>query len=223
MSLNARKVASSGGNFNIDPLEAGTYPIRLVQVISLGLQPQRPFKGEEKPPKQEIMLTYEFLDEFLKDEDGKELEDKPRWLSETLPLNNLENDRANSTKRYYAFDPSEEAKGDWTELVGTPAMATVVINPSSKGDGKIYENIASVSTMRAKEAGKAPDLVNPPKVFDIDEPDMDVFNSLPEWIQNKMKGNLEFSGSPLEAALGEGSVDSAADKQDESQGDGADW
>lgn len=208
MSLNARKVASSGGNFNIDPLEAGTYPIRLVQVLSLGLQPQRPFKGEEKPPKEELMLTYEFLDEFLKGEDGEDLEDKPRWLSETLPLNNLENDRANSTKRYYAFDPKEASGGDWAELVGTPAMATVVLNPSRKDPSKIYENIASVSTMRAKEATKATELVNQPKVFDIDAPDMDVFNSLPEWIQEKMKNNLEFSGSPLEAALG-GDTDSA--------------
>jgi hypothetical protein len=221
-SLNARKVASSGGNFNIDPLEAGTYPIRLVQVISLGLQPQRPFKGEEKPPKQEIMLTYEFLDEFLKDEDGKELEDKPRWLSETLPLNNLENDRANSTKRYYAFDPSEDAKGDWTELVGTPAMATVVLNASRKDPNKIFENIASVSTMRAKEAGKAADLVNPTKVFDIDDPDMGVFNSLPEWIQNKMKDNLEFSGSPLEEALG--AADGVKAKENgPDEDDGGDW
>ena len=56
--------------------------------------------------------------------------------------------------------------------------------------------------MRAKEAAKAPALVNPTKVFDIDEPDMEVFNSLPEWIQEKMKNNLNFSGSPLEAALG---------------------
>lgn len=206
MSLNARKVPSSGGDFNKDPLEAGAYPTRLVQILSLGLQPQRPFKGEEKPPKQEIMLTYEFLDEFLKDEDGNELPDKPRWLSETLPLNNLDNDRANSTKRYYAFDPTEEHKGDWTKLIGTPAMVTVVLNPSRKDPNKIYENIASVSTMRAKEASKAPELVNPPKIFDIDEPDMEIFGSLPQWIQDKMKENLEFSGSALEAALGEGGV-----------------
>ena len=222
MALNARKVASSGGDFNKDPLEAGTYPIRLVQVLSLGLQPQRPFKGEEKPPKQEIMLTYEFLDEFLKDEDGEELLDKPRWLSETLPLNNLENDRANSTKRYYAFDPSEEEGGDWAALVGTPAMATVVLNPSRKDPSKIYENIASVSTMRAKEAGKAADLVNPTKVFDIDEPDMKVFNTIPEWIQKKMKENLEFSGSALEKALGENAV-SPNDSQEGTNADGGDW
>lgn len=202
MSLNARKVASSGGNFNIPTLEAGAYPIRLVQVLSLGLQPQRPYKGEEKPPKDEIMLTHEFLDEFLKDEDGGDILDKPRWLSETLPLNNLDNERANSTKRYYAFDPKEEHGGDWAELVGTPAMATVVLNASRKDPNKVYENIQGISTMRAKEAAKAPALVNSPKVFDIDSPDMDIFNSLPEWIQTKMKDNLNFSGSALEKALG---------------------
>jgi hypothetical protein len=47
-----------------------------------------------------------------------------------------------------------------------------------------------------------PPLVNPPKVFDLDEPDMDVFGSIPEWIQKKIKGNLNFQGSVLQRNLG---------------------
>ncbi|MOA43842.1 hypothetical protein D3C78_1660410 [compost metagenome] len=55
--------------------------------------------------------------------------------------------------------------------------------------------------MRPKDAAKAPELVNPVKVFVLDEPDMEVFLSLPQWLQDKIKGNLEFNGSPLQKAL----------------------
>jgi hypothetical protein len=41
-------------------------------------------------------------------------------------------------------------------------------------------------------------------VFDLDEPDMEVFNALPDWIKDKIKGNLNFQGSPLQAALEKG-------------------
>jgi hypothetical protein len=207
MSLNAKNIPmAGGGNYERpDPLEPGSYPARLVQVILLGIQAQRPFQGEDKPPQLEVMLTYEFLDEFLKDEEGNDIEDKPRWLSETIPLHNLAVDRAKSTKRYYALDPNDEYDGDWSQLLGKPCMVNV-INREGKGKnaGKIYENISDISTMRPKEAAKAPELVTPAKVFDFYEPDMDVFNALPEWIQSKMKEALDFEGSALETAIEEG-------------------
>ena len=210
MSLNARNIPMAGGGDKNrpDPLDPGTYPARLVQVLLLGVQPQRPYKGEEKPPKLEIMLTYEFLDEFMKDEDGDDLEDKPRWLSETLPFNNLEADLAKSTKRYYALDPNTEHGGDWSQLVETACMVTVIQNEGQgKNAGRFYENIAGVSSMRPKEAAKAPALKNPAKVFDFYEPDMTIFGSLPQWLQDKMKGAVDFGGSALEKALKAGPQD----------------
>jgi len=204
-----------------DPLEAGTYPARLVQVLTLGLQPQRPFKGEEKPPVDELMVTYEFLDEFLTDEEtGEELLDKPRWLSEDFPFYPLSSDKAKSSKRYHAFDPKEEFDGDWSEILGDPCLVTIVQNPGKgANEGVIYENVAGVSAMRGKDADKAEELKNPPKLFNIDEPDMEIFLSLPEWIQDKMKSNLNFEGSALERAIKnhKGSVDSGAPTKDEDQ------
>ena len=72
MGLNAKKVAHTGGSKGPaqEPIEPGTYPVRVAQIIDLGLQPQRPYQGQEKPPAYEIMMTYEFLDEFCLDEDG---------------------------------------------------------------------------------------------------------------------------------------------------------
>lgn len=181
---------------NITP---GNYPARLVQLIDLGLQPQRAYQGKDKPPAQEIMLTYELVDEYMKDEVGEDIEDKPRWISETLPFFGLHADKAKSTQRYHAFDPNEDWAGDFSQAVGLPINVTIVNNPAA--NGKIYDNIAGISPMRPRDAQACPELKNPAKVFDLDNPDLEVFNSFPEWIQTKIKGNLNFAGSKLEKAL----------------------
>ena len=105
MALNAT-TAPVGAGKQFPNMEAGTYPTRIVIVADLGLQAQRPFSGsDQKEPRREVLLTYEFTDEFQKDDDGEDIADKPRWLTETFPLYNLGADRAKSTKRYNALDP----------------------------------------------------------------------------------------------------------------------
>jgi hypothetical protein len=202
MALNAKKIGNGGGNrtpqANIEP---GTYPARLVQIIDLGLQAQRPYQGKDKPPAQEIMLTYELVDTFMVDEKGEELTDKPRWISETLPFYGLYADKAKSTQRYNALDPSGEFDGDFAKAIGQPINVTIVNN--AVGD-KVYDNIATISAMRPRDADKCPELVNPAKLLDLDAPDLDVFNALPEWLREKIKGNLNYKGSPLEQLLGGG-------------------
>lgn len=203
MGLNAAKVAYVSNKKQPDPMEAGTYPARLVQVIDLGVQEQQPFKGEPKPPAHEIMTTYEFVDEFLKDDDGNDMEDKPRWLSENFVLHNLSSELAKSTKRYLAIDPDISMDGDWTSLTGRAAMVTVVANPGQgKNAGKVFNRIASTSTARAKEAAKFPELKNPAKVFDqSDVSTVDIFFTLPDWLREKIKTGLEWEGSKMAKAV----------------------
>jgi len=202
MPLNARKLPNTNSGPKAPPMEPGTYPARVVQIIDLGLQPQRPYKGEEKKPAYEIMVTYEFVDEFLKDEEGEDRLDKPRWLSETFPLHSLQADRAKSTARYYALDPDEVHEGDWSKLLETPCMVTVVNNVGQgKNAGTVYDNITAVSTMREKEAKRLAPLVNEPKYIALDEDDAEKFLTLPEWLQNKIKEGLEFDGTELDKAL----------------------
>lgn len=202
MSLNARNYKQESKFKAPEALEVGTYPARVVQVIALGMQKQDPYQGQEKAPKDELYVTYELLDEFLLDEEGEELKDKPRWLSETFTMNSLDSDLAKSTKRYMALDPSLTHDGDWSEMVGAACMVTITRNEGKgKNAGRTFNNISSVQTMRTKEADKAPALVNEGKVFDISDPDMDVFLALPTFLQDKMKANLDFGGSALEKAI----------------------
>jgi len=192
MAMNARKVKNNSGP-KAPLIDEGAYPSRLQGVVDLGLQPQE-YAGETKTPKNELWTTYELSDEFMPDENGEPDESKPRWFSERFALNNLDSDLAKSTKRYYALDPNEEEEGDWAALIGRPVITTIV----KKGE---YNNIGGTSTMRPKEAAKLPELVNAPRIFSMDEPDIDVFLSLPTFVQDWIKGGLEFEGSKLDELL----------------------
>jgi hypothetical protein len=216
MGINSKSVPSNGNGGNKpDPIEAGNYPARLVQVIDLGLQPQRPFKGEEKPPAYSIYTTYELLDEFMKDADGNDDETKPRWQSEEMPLYNIGADLAKSTKRYKALDADLECEGDWGQLLGMPVTVTITAKEGSgQHAGKVFNNISGTAPMRPKDAAKADELKNPPKMFDLDAPDLEVFQSLPDWLQEKIKGNLEFKGSKLEGMLSGAPADDTPDNPD---------
>ena len=220
MSLNVKTAPKAGRNrVNQPTLEPATYPARVAQIIDFGVQPQRPYKGKDKPPAHEISLSYELLDAFMVDENGKELEDKPRWISETFALRNIDADLAKSTKRYMALDPNMDAGGDFTRLIGTPCLVTVAVN--TVGD-KVYENVSAVTPMRAKEAEKAVELKNTPRVFTLDDPDMKVWETFPDWIKKKIKENLEFRGSKLENALVD-SVDADEQNDGDDESTDEDW
>lgn len=203
MAINS-KTAPSGGGTTQEAIEPGSYPGRLVQIIDFGLQAQE-FEGESKPPRKEIGTTYELLDEFMKDDEGEDITDKPRWQSESFPLHNLAADRAKSTQRYFALDPRDEYDGDWEKLLGTPVMITITqAAGKGKNKGKVYNNIASVSTMRAKEAAAAPKLKNEPRFLDLEvvnDANLQLFTDLPQWIRDKIKKGLEWQGSEFQIAL----------------------
>jgi hypothetical protein len=199
MALNAKNAGNGKKDRIEQPLiEPGVYPARLVQLIDLGLQAQRPYKGQDKAPVQEIMLTYELVDCFMVNEAGEEVADKPRWISETLPFYGLFADKAKSTQRYHAFDPKDAFDGDFSKAVGLPINVTLVNNIVGE---KVYTNVANVAAMRPRDAAACPELQNPAKTFDLDAPDMEVYNKLPKWIQEKIQENLTFQGSVLEGVL----------------------
>lgn len=205
MALNAKALPKNDSKkfTPAEPLDAGSYPGRVVQIIDFGIQEQHPYKGQAKPPAHILGFTYELSDEFMKDEDGNDIENKPRWVSEDFSFNSLDKDLATSTKRYRALDPNDDCDGDFTKLIGAPGMISVTQRPSKDGT-KIYNNVQNVSPVRAKDAARMPELVNTPVVFMLDEPDLEVFNKFPEFIQTKIKKNLNYAGSALQKLLGEG-------------------
>jgi hypothetical protein len=197
MTLKANN--TGGGGVQQDVLDADNYPARIAQVIDLGLQAQRPYEGKQKRPANEIMVTYELGTEFMKDDDGNDRPDKARWVSERFCLFGLNSERAKSTIRYKALDPKGEFEGDWALMIGK-ACVVAVVNNKSKANGKIYNNVGGV-TGPMKGLAIA-ELVNESKFFSLEDPDLEVFTSLPEWVQGVITSNLEFEGSVLQKELG---------------------
>lgn len=185
-----------------EELAVDNYPCRVAQVIDMGRHHKEEWddrtkkyvKNFEKAPVHLLRLTYEFTTEFMKDENGNELEDKPRWLSEEFPLYALDSELATSTKRMKAFDPDfSKFNGDFSLLLGEPCAVTVAHKQS--GAAKVG-NVA-----KPMKGMSVPELKNPVKMFSLEEPDVDIFRSFPEWIQERIKGNLDFEGSALQKAL----------------------
>lgn len=198
--FNAKDIPFGGGERKRAPAVApGAYPARVSNLVLTGKQPNS-FKGDDKPPALKLRMTYELLDEFLKDDEGKDMLDKPRWVTQEFNLFSLKSDRAISTKVYYALDPQEIYGGDFAKLVGLPCIVTIANEKSKKTDA-IYEKVSAVSAMRDKEAAKAPELVNTPYLFDFYNPDMEVWDKLPEWLQDVIKGAVDFEGGALQKAL----------------------
>lgn len=185
-----------------DELAVDNYPCRVAQVVDMGRHHKEVWNDAtkkfevayDKAPVNLLRLTYEFTTEFMKDEGGAELGDKPRWLSEEFAVYALDNDLATSTKRMRAFDPDFSLfGGDWEQVLTLPCAVTVAHKKS--GAAKVG-NVA-----KPMKGMVVADLKNEPKVFSLDAPDVDVFRSFPEWIQERIKANLDFEGSKLQAAL----------------------
>jgi hypothetical protein len=185
---------TTGGGFEKSLLEESNYMARVVQVIDMGIQPQRAFQGQEKPPVQQIRVTYELVTEFLEGD-----ETKPRWISEQFPLYSLGSDRAKSTKRYLMLDPTREHKGDWSKLVGSPCLVHVT-KWVSKDGSKEGNGVGSVG--KPLSGMPVPELVNEGSFFDYDAPNMDMFTAFPDWLKELLTEAGNYPGSALQQALG---------------------
>ncbi|MDC1406071.1 hypothetical protein N8314_00790 [Akkermansiaceae bacterium] len=70
------KSATSANTSTYTLLEDDVYPARIVKVVFLGSQPQKPYKGKEKPDAVMARVTYEIIGEVItqtRDGESKEL------------------------------------------------------------------------------------------------------------------------------------------------------
>lgn len=85
----------------------------------------------------------------------------------------------------------EEAKAfDITKLLGVQCMINIIHKPSKKDPTRHFEEIAGVTPV--PKGIEVPVQINPTFVLDYDNFDMDKFNTLPDFIKNKMQGSVEY-------------------------------
>lgn len=179
MSLN---VSDSGsGNFELVP--QGVYIGRCFKIIDIGTQ-WIEFKGESKEQKK-LLIMWELLDE-LKMKDGKPFAITKQYTASLSEKANLRADL--EAWRGKKFTAAELESFDLKTILGAYCQLQVVHSE----DGK-YANVNSIMATKEKPAG-----ANPLVSFDIDEPDMEIFETFGEKLKAKIQAAPEFRMAQIE-------------------------
>ena len=167
MTLRRRSAAPTSTAGDYEKLENGEHEGRLIYVGDLGLQ-ERNYKGDEKPPCQQLSLGIEILGKHVTI-DGEE---KPRVLwTQCFNVFHEMDDRGNEFKFYRVFDTSAQAGdvADWDSVLGVPC--NVVVGKRQSKDGtKEYDNIDGLTPIPAKYASNVDEAELTPCIGDADDP-----------------------------------------------------
>ncbi|CAB4126230.1 hypothetical protein UFOVP153_18 [uncultured Caudovirales phage] len=109
----------------------------------------------------------------------------------TLSMNEKANLRKMLASWRSADFTEEQAKAfDITKLLGVPCMINIIHKPSKDGS-KVYEEIAGVTAV--PKGITVPVQITPTFCLSYDQFDGNAFNSLPDFIKNKMMTSLEYA------------------------------
>lgn len=193
MALSAKGKGGPRGEKDVP--EAGTHFARVVGLTDLGHQPGYEYKGEDIASAYKIELTYELVNSLMAD-------GRPHWVSEEVNVNDFEGDGITSKMmaRVRVIDRENDSNDgkDLTKLVGKPCMVSIVMNDNG------YPKIKGQSAVSGVPSGvEVPALQNPTQIFDMDEPDMDLWEKFPEFKQGKIKAALNFNETAIAKSLAE--------------------
>lgn len=164
-------------------IEDGTYPARFSAIIDLGIQAQTDWQtGEATDPKPRVLITWTLPTETMEreHEDGT-VEVIQRMISKEYTLSNHEKSNIVALVKSMGTPMS-----DLTALLNLPCM--VEVGSTMNNNAKVVNCVKTPKTMPVDE------LTNPPTYFDFDNPDKDLFLSLPAWAQDKIKDAENYSG-----------------------------
>jgi hypothetical protein len=182
MSIVAKK---SGTDFPI--IDAGTYVARCFSMVHIGTVPEL-YMGAEKQMNK-VRITWELPTELVEIE-GKE--PKVRTVSKDFTLSM--NEKSNLCKflqgwRGKGFTAAEAEAFDITVLLGKTCMLSI-IHQINKDGSRTYANINSATTL-PKGVTCEPQ-VNPNFEFTYENFSWEKFNSLPDYMKDKIRKSQEF-------------------------------
>jgi len=182
---------TGGGDFKRVP--PGVHIGRCYSLIDLGSQKVE-FQGDVKI-QHKILVRWEL---FGEDEDGQPLtiemdgRTMPMTISKryTLSLSSKARLRQDLESWRGRGFTDEEAKGfDVSKLLGAYCMVNVTHNETN---GKTYSNVASLTPLPGALKHAKPDPVHPNQTFDLDNPDMALFETLHEKLQDTIRESAEW-------------------------------
>lgn len=179
---------AGGGDFELIP--PGLYVARCFQVIDMGVQ-ETPFEDEDGIRKNSlrIRLGWEVLQ--LNGEDFRQANDKPFIVTEEFTNSIHEKSKLRPFLEQWRGKPftAEELSGfDVLNVLGAYCQLQVMHKPNAKGD-KVYPVVSAALPYSAKEK---PEPINPNQQFNIMNWDQAIFDTLPKFLQDKIKTSLTY-------------------------------
>ena len=165
----------------------GMYVARCYSMIEIGTITTE-FNGETKKA-HKVAITWELPTElavFNKDK-GEE----PYVVTKTYTLSMHEKSTLRKdleSWRGKGYTDEEARRFDITKLLGVPCNLNVIHVPGK--DNKTYVQVASISPLMKGQT--CPDQINQTRVLSFDEFNWDVFNSLSDYMKDKIKSSEEF-------------------------------
>jgi hypothetical protein len=184
-------VEDKGGNFERCP--SGVHLARCYRIVDLGTQKSE-YMGQTKYL-HKIMLAWEI---HGVDDAGQPIrmrDDRPFAIFKNYTLSWSE--KANlrldlQSWRGKPFSQEELRRFDLKNVLGAWCMLNVIERPG-QSDGKIYTNVAGVTPVPGmiKQNG-LPQAVNKLELFNLSEPDMELFNAFSEHLKAKIAASPEW-------------------------------
>lgn len=184
----------AGGSGNFKRVPAGVFIGRCYSLIDLGTQLTDGQYGQKMQHK--IRIGWELFGEDEQDQpltidiDGKEM---PMTISKNYTVSlhekaSLRKDLAAWRGRDFT---EEEAKAfDVSKLIGAYCMINVT---TSETNGKTYSNVAGITPLPGALKNSKPAAVHAPVVFNMDEPDLSIFETFHDKLKDAIKRSPEWA------------------------------
>jgi hypothetical protein len=188
-------IATDTGGSGFKTVPAGVFIGRCYELIDLGTQTNETGMYAGKSD-HKIKIGFEL---FGDDEDGNpltiEVDGKEMPLTITKDYTVSLHEKANLRKELAAWRgkdfTEEEAKGfDVSKLIGAYAMVNVTHKTNAQG--KTRANISGLSPLPSALKNSKPAPVHKNRIFDLDSPDMDMFDTFYDYLKETIKKSPEW-------------------------------
>lgn len=171
-----------------DPIEAGSYPARIWQMIEIGN-----IAGFQGQIQNKVRIGFELPTELkvFSEEKGEQ----PRVISQEYTLSFHE--KSKLRKVIDACDPNALKVGedgfleefDIERLIGKECLITIAHKPKNDGSG-VFAYVDGIT--RLPKGMKCPEAINEPVLLSYDKWNQEVYDKQPDFIKDKIRGSQEY-------------------------------
>lgn len=201
MALKVDYTGSGDGQANYVLPKEGARPARLMSIVDLGIQHQDPYQGKTKKPCQQIILGFDLVDD--KDDDGNSIRITTGHWPWNVTVDYKTKTLHEKSKLYpvvKSLDPSGNKFNDnFENLINEPCIINVKFNTRVGNDGKekTYANYDGCGPVPDIEGFTINESTNEPYIFDMDNPNIEVWTALVDRLKVKVRESVNYPQSAI--------------------------